>query len=71
MKEVLGFVGFVVAVFFLVFWGVTSLSEKACQRTAEAMKVTAQWSIMTDCMIQIDGQFIPLRNVRKDLDHVQ
>lgn len=45
----------------LVYWGYST----SCYQIAEQMHVRHQFGFFTDCMIEIDGQWVPLSKYRK------
>ena len=48
-------------VIFAIIIGIAAwLSSASCDKIAEQMGLPHQWSILTECMIQVDGTWLPL-----------
>ncbi len=59
-----GLVIFVV-VMFLVGLGIVATKVQECKAIGNFMGVEYHHSVWTDCMIKVDGDWIPLKNYRR------
>jgi hypothetical protein len=61
----LGFITIIATILIGGAWSALWIAEARCTSRAEMMRTSHQWSILTGCMINHDGQWVPLRNYRK------
>lgn len=56
--------GSIAALFIGIFWGVFQLAAYGCERRAAVMKVKYDYGPIIGCMIEVNGQWIPLSSFR-------
>ena len=61
MKTIIGWIAVLIVALCFAAWG----DEYICSEKAAAMDMRYKYSITTECMIEVEGQFVPLRNYRK------
>lgn len=58
------FVALVVTV--LAYFFYTSFNNITCRERAEMMRMNHYYSLATDCMVEVDGGWVPLSAIRYD-----
>jgi hypothetical protein len=63
-KELLVIVLLIIGVFSILIWAIYGISLVMCANTSEKMGYEYSYSMKTDCMIKVDGHWIPMDSLR-------